>query len=73
MSGEYGKPVHLTKGERKLIVLACEEAIQAWQRAELRIIEEGDKDAARVCRMRQRQYRRIILECHWADPDPKSQ
>lgn len=73
MTGDWGKPVHFTNGERRLIAAACEESILAWQRLEALAKVDNDKDAGRVCRMRQRQYQRIILECKAADPEPKPQ
>lgn len=70
MSDTNGKPIHLTNGERKLVIEACTAAIESWIEKEKK---GADSEAVNFYRARQRQYRRIIKECVVADPVAKSQ
>lgn len=69
MSGERGKPIYLTNGERQLVIAACEAAITVWAEVQA----DTNKERAHVGRLRCKQYQRIIRECIQADPQPKSQ
>lgn len=71
MSGGRGRPVMLTQGERRLLVEACEKAIESL---EVCVGPRGPlpvgpvREAIRVLSLRIRQYRRLIREL--ANPGP---
>lgn len=65
MAGARGKPIHLTNGERRLLLglLEAEVGRLAGQ-------APADLEAAYLRRLRLRQYRRLALELKVARPEP---
>lgn len=63
MSSERGKPVHLTKGERRLLIKLLDDETSRLEAVQPPASQSGpERDTERIRRVRLRQYRRLKLE-----------